>query len=251
MSEAPTLTQHSWVFNPLDEANTSSSLGTSVSSSNHRLGDLPTTHSSMSLCVPCLVTSGMPSRTGSSRQVASRLASWCTASYSPMQFVCLSFRALRGPGVLVSSILVASWHCAVLETSCRCDLQQVFEGSSLVPHAVCDSGLSGQPVAGRLGVVLPCRFPARLPAHFSEQGIQHERPLISFPSGPSLSLVLPFPFAWYVWAHSLTSPLVPHIKLRLRPSISDMCQQPFTSSNVDFALLTPGICQSSVPALIS
>ena len=88
--------------------------------------------SSVSLCVPCLVTSGMRSRTGSSICVPSLYR----ACFSPLQLVCLSFRALRASGVLVSSILVAVWHCVVLETSWRCNLKQVFQGSS--PGSSCN-----------------------------------------------------------------------------------------------------------------
>ena len=148
------------------------------------------------------------------------------ACYSPIQFVCLSFRALRGLGVLVSSILVAVWHCAVLETSCGCDLQQVFQVSS---PAICDSGLSGQFRAD-----LGWSFPVGSRHDFTPASKEH-----SILSLRSVSLVLPCPFAWCVWACSLTSPLVPLIKLRLRPSISDKCQQPFASYNVNFAASGP------------
>ena len=85
----------------------------------------------------------------------------------------------------------------------------------LVPHAILR--LRPQwPVLGRLGVVLPCRIPARLQPHFREQGTHYERPLFSYPSSPSLSLVLTFPFARYEWDLSSTFLLVPHVKLRLR-----------------------------------
>ena len=113
----------------------------------------------------------------------------------------------------------------------------------LVPHTICDSGLSGQ-----FRAALGWSFPVGSQHDFSLTPASKEHSILSL---RSVSLVLPFPFALYVWACSLTSPLIPLINLRLRPSISDMSQQPFASYNVNFALLTPGICQSSIPALIS
>ena len=140
---------------------TSSSLGTSVSSSNHRLGDLPHKSLPRHFMSHALLHQGCGRRqVPCVKLLLVSMASLCRADYSPIQFVCLSFRALRGPGVLVSSILVAVWLCAVLETSCRCDLQQVLEGSS--PGSSRYLRLRPQwPVAGRLGMVFPCRFPAR------------------------------------------------------------------------------------------
>ena len=92
---------------------------------------------SVSLGVPRLVTSGIRSRSGlTSISVSSRWRRCTEGMLFAMHFVCLSFRAFRGLGVLISSILVAVWHCVVLETSWRCDLQQVFQGSPMVPFAV-------------------------------------------------------------------------------------------------------------------
>ena len=163
--------------------------------------------SSVSLCVPCLVTSGLRSRTGSSRQFASRLDGFVVKGMFFANTVCMP--VLSCPvwswcaGRFDSCRRLALWRCLRQAAGVTCS--RFSKDPPWLPHAICDSGLSGQ---------FRHDF-NHTPA--SKEHSMSDQP-ISFPSGPSLSLVLLFfPFAWYVWAHSLTVPLVPHIKLRLRP----------------------------------
>ena len=53
------------------------------------------------------------------------------ACFSPMQFVCLSFSCPSWSWCASQFDSYSRWHCVVLETSRWCDLQQVFQGSSL------------------------------------------------------------------------------------------------------------------------
>ena len=73
---------------------------------------------SVSLCVPCLVTSGMRWRTGSGHVI--RQCSLYACLFVPSWSWCAS-----------QFDSYSRWHCVVLETSRWCDLQQVFQGSSL------------------------------------------------------------------------------------------------------------------------